>query len=571
MSPIRRRTIVLTLALGALLCLLPLAVPRAGQTPQQVQITLLGTTDLHGNLVPWDYYQNRAANRGLTKIATLIKQVRAEQPNTLLLDSGDTIQGTPLAYYFARKDTSKINPTVAVMNALKYDAMAAGNHEFNFGLPPLLKAKGEAKFPMLGANITWRGPRTAVEYFAPYVIKEIAGVRVGIVGFTNPGIPRWEVPENYRGYSFEDIVDSAKRVVPEVRQQVDLLVVIAHSGMERDIDRIRDNVSQLPNENVMNALAEQVPGIDVILYGHTHQETPQNIINGVLLAQARNWGQSLARADVTMERDAAGKWRVAAKRSTVLPVTDAVAADPEISEIARPYHEATQAYLDTPIAESTESLDGSRARYEDHPFVDLIHKVQMDASRADISFATMFLPTAKIPAGQVTVRQIASLYIYENTLYAVELTGAQVRDALEHAAGMFTDWPVPAGGRIALPGYNSDCAEGVSYEVDLTQPKGQRIRKLEYKGKPIDPAAKFRVAINNYRQSGGGRYAMLKEAPIVYRASTEVRDLMIEYVTRTKTIPTKANNNWRIVPLEAVDAMVAEATRPRTPQPPRAQ
>lgn len=560
---IRRRFLgALTLALAAALCPTP---PRAQAAPQQTSITLLGTTDLHGNLFPIDYYTNRAANRGLAKIATLIKQVRAEERNVLLLDSGDTIQGTPLAYHFARIDTAKPNPTIAAMNALRYDAMACGNHEFNFGLPYLLKAKREAKFPMLGANIAWEGPRTATEYFRPYIIKVIGGVKVGIVGVVTPGIPRWEIPENYKGYTFESLVAAAQRVIPEIRSRADVVVVIAHSGLERDAITNQPQRQEIAGENAIYALAERVPGIDVILFGHSHQEVPEKRIKNVLLAQAKNWGQSLARADIKLQR-VSGAWKITEKKSTVIPVTDSVEPDAEIMALAQPYHEATQAALDAPIAESAVAMDGSRARYEDHPFVELVHKVQMEYGKADISFATLFLTTAKIPAGKVSVRQIASLYIYENTLYTIELTGAEVLAAMEHSAGLFTSWPLKEGERVRLPGYSADTVEGLEYEVDLTQAAGARVKNVRYKGKPIVPTQKFRVAINNYRYTGGGNYNVFKGKPILYSSPQEVRELMIEYVRRTGVIPTEANHNWRIVQKDAVEAMVAEATRPRDPR-----
>ena len=559
-----RRTVLFAFAL---FLAAGLAQPFSPQSaPQQVSITLLGTTDLHGNLFPIDYYQNRPANRGLAKVATLIKQVRATEKNVLLLDSGDTIQGTPLAYHFARLDTSKPNPTIAAMNALRYDAMAVGNHEFNFGLPNLMRAKREARFPMLGANILTDAPRTATEYFSPYIIKLIGGVKVGLVGFVTPGIPRWEVPEHYKGYTFEPIVAAAQRVIPEVRRQADLVVVIAHSGLEREASNDRPVPQDIAGENAIYALAETVPGIDVILFGHSHQEVAEKTVKGVLLAQAKNWGQSLARADVVLEKNA-GEWKIVSKKSTVMPVTGAVEPDPEILELARPYHEATQASLDAPLAECSVALEGSRARYEDHPFVDLIHKVQMEYGKADISFATLFLPTARIPAGKVSVRQVASLYIYENTLYTIELTGAEVRAAMEHSASLFTSWPLKQGERPRLPGYNADIAEGVEYEVDLTQPAGGRVKNIRYKGKPLDPAAKFRVAVNNYRYTGGGHYTMFRNKSILYASPQEVRELMIEYVRRTGAFPTQANKNWRIVPKEAVDAMVQESTSPRDARP----
>jgi 2',3'-cyclic-nucleotide 2'-phosphodiesterase/3'-nucleotidase len=564
----RTRRSALFLALFALLALVLPSGCWSGPDAGKVSITLLATTDLHGNLFPVDYYTNRPANRGLARIATLVRQARSEQPNTLLLDCGDTIQGTPLAYYFARKETGRPNPTIAAMNALGFDAMALGNHEFNFGLEVLHKAKAEARFPILAANADWAGPSSDPQAFAPYIIKEVAGVRVGILGFVTPGIPRWEIPAHYQGYTFHPIVETAKRIVPELRPKVDLLVVIAHSGLERDPETgDARGIDQIPGENAIWALAEQVPQIDVILFGHSHRELSQKIINGVLLAQARNWGMSLARADVTLERGANGQWRVASKSSTVIPVTDSVEPDPAILEVARPFHEATQAYLDTPVAKLATPLAAATARYEDHPFVDLIHATQLEFGQADVSMATMFHTGAQIPAGAVTVRQLASLYIYENTLYTVEMTGEQLRQALEHAASFYPAWPVPAGERLRLPGYNADCAQGVEYEMDLTRPPGQRVRHLTRHGKPLDLKARLRVAINNYRYTGGGYYAVYRDLPVVYRSPREVRELLIEYASRIGTLPAQADGNWRIVPRAAVEAMIREATAPRQAQP----
>ncbi len=551
-----RRIFLHTLLVSCLLLVGPACV--VGQTPARVTLTLLSTTDVHGNVYPIDYYSNQPANRGLAKIATLVKQVRDEQPNTLLLDCGDTIQGSPLAFYFARKDTSRVNPTIAAMNAMGYAAMAAGNHEFNFGLDVLWKAKSESKFPWLAANVRQqykKGP----EHFEPYIIRNVAGVRVGIVGFITPGVPRWEIPANYRGYEFEQIVDAARRVIPSLRKKVDLLVVLAHTGLGREEEAgAAEYAGDIPGENAAAALARALPEIDVIFFGHSHRELPEMLLNGVLLVQAKNWGQSLGRADLVMERGAKGRWHVAGKKSITIPVTDSVAADPEILELARPYHEATQKYLDTPVATSAKAMDGSLARYEDHPFVDLIHKVQMEYGKADVSLATMLFPGARVPEGQVTVRQIAGIYIYENTLYTVEMNGAQLKQALERAASYYTSWPLKEGERPRLPGYNADNAQGVSYVIDLAQPVGDRIRELTYQGKPLDPEQKLRVATNNYRYAGGGQYDVFKGLPIVYRSAQEIRDLIIEYVLRTSLVPTDCDHNWKIVPPEALEAMLEE-------------
>ena len=329
-----------------------------------------------------------------------------------------------------------------------------------------------------------------------------------------------------------------------------------HSGLGRDpITDTQRDADEISGENAALALAEQVPGIDLIFFGHTHLELSETFVNGVLLTQAKNWGQSLARADVVMSRDELGRWRVESKHSQTLPVTPLVPADPAIVKLAEPYHEAVQKYLDTPLATSASELTGQYARYEDSPLVDLIHAAQLDASHADVSMATMFNPSARIPAGSLTIRQAASLYVYENTLYVVEMTGAQLKDALEHAAGFFPAWPVPAGQTLQLPGYNADSAAGVSYVIDLTQPVGRRIRDLQFHGQPLDPAKKLRVAINNYRYTGGGGYQVYKGLPTVYQSSAPIRDLLIAYLQRTRQIPQVPNGNWKIVPPEALDAI----------------
>jgi 2',3'-cyclic-nucleotide 2'-phosphodiesterase/3'-nucleotidase len=539
----------------------PQSAPASATPAATVDLTLLGTTDLHGHIEPLDYYTNKPASLGLAKIATLIRQERAERPNVLLLDSGDTIQGTPLAYYYATKDTTTPNPMMLLMNSLGYDAAALGNHEFNFGLNVLWKAKREANFPILAANLD-QEYKSGVPYFRPYIIKEIAGVRVGIVGFVTPSVPTWEIPANYRGYKFLPIVETARRVIPEVRKQVDLVVVITHSGLGPDpATGAAGPADEIAGENTTLALAEQVPGIDVILFGHTHREVKQMMVNGALLVQAKNWGGSLAKVDVEMTRDPQGHWRVASKSSTTLTAGPDVLPDPEIVRLAAPYEAATQKYLDTSIATCDRDLSGATERFEEGPMVDLINRVQMEAGHADVSLATMLYSGARIPAGRVTVRQIAALYVYENTLYVVQMTGAQLRAALEHAASFYQLWPLPQGETLQLPDYGADSAAGVSYKIDLARPAGDRIVDLTFHGAPLDPARTLRVAINNYRYTGGGLYGVYKGLPILYRSPIEIRELIINYVSEHGTIPTAASHTWKIIPPEAVAAMRALAAQ----------
>lgn len=519
-----------------------------GQTPERVHITVLGTTDLHGNIYPLDYYTNKSDNRGLAKIATLIKRVRAENPNVILVDSGDTIQGTPLAYYHNKKNNTPPDPMMLVMSALKFDAMAVGNHEYNFGLDVLGKARKEASFPWLSANTY----RSGENFFLPYVIKEIAGVKVGILGLTTPGIPNWENIQNYAGLEFREPVSEATKWVSVLREKedVDAVVVAMHMGIEEDLRTGQRNPAQVPNENAAVAIARQVPGIDAIFMGHTHRDTPATFVNGVVLTQANHWGRHLARADLYFQKERTG-WRIYAKAARTIPVDDQVPADPEILKLAEPYHQETQAWLSKVIGESAAELTASEARFRDTAILDLIQRVQLDVGKADVSMAASFNPRARIPKGPVTVRDISGLYIYENTLVVLEVTGAQLKEALEHSARYFRAYePGKTPADLVdekIPAYNFDVAEGVTYVLDISKPMGQRIQNLQLHGKPLHPNQKLRLATNNYRVNGGGGYTMYQNAPVLYRSGDEIRELIIEWVEQKKTIPTEPTNNWRIV------------------------
>ncbi len=544
-----RSTFILILAIILTLGFFP-TVSRSGAA-DRVQVTILGTTDLHGNIYPIDYYTNKPDNRGLAKIGSLIKRVRQENKNVLLVDSGDTIQGTPLEYYHNKKNNKPPDPMMLVMNHLSYDAMAVGNHEYNFGLPVLEKARHEARFPWLSAN-TYEKTSNKTHY-QPYIVKEIAGVRVGILGLTTPGIPNWENTQNYAGLEFREPVSEAAKWVKQLREQesVDAVVIAMHMGLEEDLRTGEINPGQVLNENRALAIARRVPGVDVIFMGHTHRDMPSLYVNGVLITQANHWGRHLARADLYLEKESE-RWRVYAKSGRTIPVDDKVDADPEILKLTEAYHDETQKWLSQSIGQSNEELTAREARFRDSAILDLIQRVQLDAGKADVSMAAVFNPDARIPKGSVTVREIASLYVYENTLVVLEVTGQQLKDALEHSAKYFK--PYEAGKTPAqlvdekIPGYNFDIAEGVEYEINIRKPFGERIQNLRFRGKPLESNQKLKLATNNYRVNGGGGYTMYRGAPIVYRSSDEVREMIIDWVERHKSIPTEPDNNWRIGP-----------------------
>jgi 2',3'-cyclic-nucleotide 2'-phosphodiesterase (5'-nucleotidase family) len=534
-----------------LLALMLATLPFAGQgSSNRVQIVILGTTDLHGNIFPVDYYTDKPDNRGLAKVAAIIKRTRKENENVVLIDSGDTIQGTPLAYYHNKKNNKPPDPMMLAMSALNYDAMAVGNHEYNFGLKVLEKARSEARFPWLSANTYNQG--TSETHYKPYIIKEVAGVRVGILGLTTPGVPTWENAPNYVGLEFHEPLLEAKKWVPVLRgkERADVVVVAMHMGLEEDLRTGEINPGQVKNENQAIAIAKQVPGVDLIFMGHTHRDVPSLVINGVVLTQANHWGRHVARADVYLE-NVGNKWRVYARSARTIPIDDKVDADEEILKLAEPYNRETQAWLSREIGESAAELTAVEARFKDTAILDLIQRVQLEAGKAQVSMAAVFNPQARIAKGPVTVRNIAGLYVYENTLVVIEVTGRQLKDALEHSAKYFRAYE-PGKSPVDLvdekiPAYNFDIAEGVTYELNISKPAGQRIEKLQYQGKPVLPVQKFRLATNNYRVNGGGGYTMYKGAPVVYRSGEEIRELIIDWVERHKTIPTEPTNNWKIV------------------------
>src|SRR5438132_863398 len=465
--------------------------------PSRAHVVILSTTDMHGRIFPIDYYTNKYDNVGIAKVATLVKEARKNDPDLLLLDSGDTIQGTPLEYFHNQHNNTPPDPMMLSMNALHYDAMAVGNHEYNFGLTVLEKARSEARFPWLSANTYDKG--AARTHYKPYIVKEVGRVRIGVLGLTTPGIPNWENVPNYAGLEFHETVGEARKWVAVLRhtEKVDVVVIAMHMGVEEDLRTGQINPSQVPNENAAIAIARHVPGVDIILMGHTHREVSSLVVNGVLLTQANRWASHVARVDVYFEQ-VGGRWRVIARSARTIPVTEKTTLDPEIAKLGEPYDKETQDWLSRSIGESAEELTARDCRFRDTAIMDLIQRVQLEAGNADVSMAAPFNLQARIAKGPVSVRDISGLYIYENTLVVLEVTGQQLKEALEHSAKYFR--PYVAGKTAAelvdenIPAFNFDIAEGVAYDLDISKPVGQRIQNLKFKGQPLNPAEKLKLA-----------------------------------------------------------------------------
>ncbi|WP_063347156.1 5'-nucleotidase C-terminal domain-containing protein [Streptomyces sp. MJM8645] len=549
--------------------------------------TVMGTTDLHGRVLNWDYftdavYADKAHNDvGLAKISTLANQVREEKgwDRCLLIDSGDIIQGTQLTYYYARiepiatdGDNVPDHPMAVAMNLMGYDAAALGNHEFNYGIPTLKAFEDQLEFPLLGANALHA--KNEKPAFKPYVIKEVwldedTPLKVGILGLTNPGIAIWDKANVTGKMVFPGIVETAAKYVPRMKAAgADVIVVSAHSG----IDEPTTYGDQLPwPEDASGEMAETVPGIDAVLVGHTHKEVAQRLIvnkktgKTVVLSEPLCWGQRLSCFDFDVEF-ADGAWKVLSVSSRVLN-SNTVPENPEIVDALTEQHKKVVAYVNQQIGTCKTDLSIAEARFRATPIIDLIGRVQADAVKAALAGgqyanlpvlaqAAPFNRTALIPAGQVKLRDAAGLYIYENTLEARVLTGAQLKDYLEFSAKYYNQLapgaPVDKDaltGAETTPDYNYDSLYGLSYDIDIAQPKGRRIVNLSFQGKPIDPAAQFVLAVNNYRANGGGNFPHVAQAKLVWSNSDEIRNTMIAWV-KAKGVIDPADfftDSWRLV------------------------
>jgi 2',3'-cyclic-nucleotide 2'-phosphodiesterase / 3'-nucleotidase len=548
------------------------AAPAAGENLEPRTLTVLETTDLHSNLMPWNYFSASADPKvGLAKVATLIAQERASNPCSLLIDNGDTIQGTPLGTYYALVDRTAKHPMAVAMSSLEYDAMAAGNHEFNFGLATLDRFQRDASFPVLSANVRRKSDKAAA--FTPYVIKTVCGIKVGILGLVTPGIATWDA-ENTKDLLVDLPVETAARLVPEMRAKgAEVVVVAFHAGPDRQPAKTGEAAAwltppsawsdsgSLPHENDVMAMAQQVPGIDAILTGHTHFAIPKLMVGDTLLLQPGRWGNHLGEVKLGLDH-ASGKWVVTSRDSKLLPVDASVAPDAALSALVQPYHQATVAYVEARIGSARATFPGGEAaRLADSALADFINLVQMDAAAkagfpVDISLAAIFSDTSAIPQGEVKLRDAYGVYVYDNTLYVMEITGKTLREALEQDARYFitldpAHLPDTAAAirDPAAQTYNWDLYSGIDYTLDLTRPPLSRLTRLQIRGRDVTDTQPIRIAINNYRAGGGG-YPAFKGSTILWKSPDGIRDYLAAYVASHPNLDPDAVNvcNFTLVP-----------------------
>ena len=547
--------------LALALVLAACASTQAPATHPTVELLVAATTDVHGWLRGWDYYTNAAdTTRGLTRAATIVDSLRAAHPGrVVLVDAGDLLQGNPLAYAAARVSADTMSPIVGAMNAMQYDAAAIGNHEFNYGVPFLDRAVGQARFPFLSAN-TYRvdGARK----YRAWTMVERAGARIAIVGGTTPGVNVWD-RDNVRGrVTVRAIIPDVRASVQEARRNgADVVIVVLHSGLSgaSSYDTASTGAAA---ENVTAQVAREVEGIDLIVFGHSHREVADTTIATALLVQPRNWAGSVGVAHLELRR-AGNRWVVGAKRGEVIRTAGRRESDAMLAVTAQAHAEAVR-YVSTAVGRTPVAWRGDSSRVVDTPLIDFILETQRRTAGTQLASTAAFSLDAALDTGGITVAELARLYPYDNTLRAVRITGKQLRDYLEFSARYFgTAGTSEPAVDPAVPGYNYDIVSGADYTLDLARPAGSRLTRLEVEGRPVRDDDSFTFALNNYRQTGGGGYAMLAGAPVLYESTADIRQLLIDEVRRRGTLePADVfRRNWELQPATAIGPAYAAMHR----------
>ncbi|EOV8838704.1 bifunctional 2',3'-cyclic-nucleotide 2'-phosphodiesterase/3'-nucleotidase [Cronobacter dublinensis] len=579
-----------------------------------VDLRILETTDLHSNMMDFDYYKDAPTEKfGLVRTASLINAARQEAVNSVLVDNGDLIQGSPLGDYMAAKGLKDgdVHPVYKAMNTLDYAVGNLGNHEFNYGLDYLHKALAGANFPYVNANII--DAKTQKPLFTPYLIKETQvkdkdgkphTLKIGYIGFVPPQIMTWDKANLSGKVTVNDITETARKYVPQMRAQgADLVVVVAHSGLSAEPYKALA-------ENSVYYLS-QVPGVDAILFGHAHAVFPgkdfatvkgadiaQGTLNGVPAVMPGMWGDHLGIVDLVLNNDD-GKWKVTQSKAEARPVYDAqakkslAAEDQNLVKVLKADHDATREFVGQPVGKSADPMYSYLALVQDDPTVQVVnnaqkayveHFIQGDPDLAQLPVLSAAAPFkvggrkndpasfVEVEKGQLTLRNAADLYLYPNTLVVVKATGAEVKEWLECSAGQFNQIdvnsakPQPLLNWDGFRTYNFDVIDGVKYQIDVTQPakydgecqtvnpKAERIKHLTFNGKPIDPNATFLVATNNYR-AYGGKFAGTGDSHIAFASPDENRAVLAAWIgaetKRAGEIHPAADNNWRLAPINS--------------------
>lgn len=603
-----------TLAIGVIAPQVMPATAHADENTGEstVNLRILETSDIHVNLMNYDYYQTKTDNKvGLVQTATLVNKAREEVKNSVLFDDGDALQGTPLGDYVANKikdpknrvDPSYTHPLYRVMNLMKYDVISLGNHEFNYGLDYLNKVIEKTDFPVINSNVYKVDHDDKEEndenYFKPYHIlkKEVvdeAGqkqiVKIGVMGFVPPQIMNWDKANLEGKVKAKDIVATARIMVKKMQNEgADIIVALAHSGVDKSEYK---EVNKM--ENASYHLATQVPGVDAVLMGHSHTEV-EDVFNGVPVVMPGVFGSNLGIIDMQLKK-VNGTWEVQKDQSKpqLRPIanskgTPLVESDQKLVNEIKDEHQATIDYVNTPVGETKAPINSYFSLVQDDPSVQIVTNaqkwyVEQELKKPEyekikdipvLSAGAPFKAGGRngatyytdIPAGTLAIKNVADLYVYPNTLYAVKVNGAQVKEWLEMSAGQFNqidpkkteEQPLV---NIGYPTYNFDILDGLKYEIDVTQPakydkdgkvvnaNANRIVNMTYEGKLVADKQEFIVATNNYRGSSQ-TFPGVSKGEVVYQSQDETRQIIVKYMQKIKDIDPAADQNWTFKPIVA--------------------
>ncbi|VAX28501.1 5'-nucleotidase; 2',3'-cyclic-nucleotide 2'-phosphodiesterase; Putative UDP-sugar hydrolase [hydrothermal vent metagenome] len=550
---------------------------------QTVKFKFIETTDTHGAIFPYDFTNMKPNNHSLAQIYTYVEQQRADTTQAvILLSNGDILQGTPAVYYYNFEKTDEPHLYAQVMNYMKYDAGSVGNHDIETGHPVYDKFVKELDFPWLSANSV--DVKTGKPYFKPYTVIERRGIKIAILGLITPAIPNWLPQKIWAGMRFDDMIETAKKWVPIIKEKEkpDIMIGLFHSGVNPNYNG--QTAETYKNENATKLVAEQVPGFDIVFAGHDHHGWNMHVKNPagkeILLIGGTSSARVFAEVSAVLTYDKAqSSWN---KEITgKLVESKDYEPDPGFLKKFNPQFEEVKKYVSKEIGVFSKTISSRDALFGDSPFVDLIHTIQLDISKAEISLASPLTFNTEIKKGKIYVKDMFKLYRYENLLYTMSLSGKEIKEILEYSAGKWFNQMKNANddllkfkkdknGKLVwsersnspmLEGrfYNFESAEGINYTVDVSKPVGERIKISSMSdGSNFILTKMYKVALNSYRGNGGGGHltigAKISKDKLASRIITstekDLRFYMMKWIEKKGTINPKTNNNWKIIPKE---------------------